>query len=52
MLFHLRQELGSNYLPKKEKGLDYWVSKIRSIGYYIQIQDNHSCKTTLNHIFV
>ncbi|MCM3270364.1 IS110 family transposase [Paenibacillus elgii] len=35
------QELGPNYLPKKEKGLDYWVSKIKSMGYSIQIQDNH-----------
>lgn len=34
------QELGWDYLPKKEKGLDYWLSKIKSMGYSIQIQDN------------
>ena len=34
------QELGAEYLPKnKEKGLDYWVSKIKSMGYSIQLQD-------------
>jgi transposase len=36
------QELGWDYLHKKEKGLDYWVSKIKSLGYSIQIQDAHS----------
>ncbi|TVX98982.1 IS110 family transposase [Paenibacillus cremeus] len=35
------QELGWDYLPKKEKGLDYWVSKIKSMGYSIQLQDIH-----------
>ncbi|TVY08233.1 IS110 family transposase [Paenibacillus cremeus] len=35
------QELGWDYLPRKEKGLDYWVSKIKSMGYSIQIQDTH-----------
>jgi transposase len=36
------QELGFDYLPKKEKGLDYWVSKIKSMGYTIHLQDNQS----------
>ncbi|KRF42872.1 IS110 family transposase [Paenibacillus sp. Soil787] len=36
------QELGWDYLQTKEKGLDYWVSKIKSLGYSIQIQDAHS----------
>lgn len=35
------QELGFDYLPKKEKGLDYWISRIKSMGYSIQIQDTH-----------
>lgn len=33
------QELGAEYLPRKEKGLDYWVSKIKSMGYSIHLQD-------------
>lgn len=36
------QELGWDYLPKKEKGLDYWVSKIKSMGYTIQLQHSQT----------
>jgi transposase len=36
------QELGWSYLQAKEKGLDYWVRKIKSLGYSIQIQDTQS----------
>lgn len=34
------KELGWDYLPKKEKGLDYWVSRIESLGFSVQLQDN------------
>ncbi|SFM15781.1 hypothetical protein SAMN03159341_11893 [Paenibacillus sp. 1_12] len=36
------QELGAEYLPKKEKGLDYWVNNIKSMGYTIHLEDSQS----------
>ncbi|WP_435164098.1 IS110 family transposase [Paenibacillus glycanilyticus] len=34
------EELGWDYLPKKEKGLDFWIRKIKSMGYAVHLQDN------------
>ena len=34
------EELGSDYLPKKERDIDYWVNKIKSLGYNIQVENN------------
>ncbi|WP_161827280.1 hypothetical protein [Brevibacillus choshinensis] len=27
-----------DYLPKKEKSLDYWVQRIKSLGYNVNLQ--------------
>lgn len=32
------EELGTDYLPKKERDVDYWVNRIKSLGYHIQIE--------------
>jgi transposase len=31
-------EIGWDYLPKKEKDVDYWVNKIKSLGYNVQVE--------------
>jgi hypothetical protein len=33
------QELGPDYLPKKEKNVDYWVQKIQQLGYKVELQE-------------
>lgn len=33
------EELGWDYLPKKEKSLDYWVRQIQGLGYNVQLQE-------------
>jgi hypothetical protein len=33
------EELGPDYLPKKEKNVDYWVRKIQQLGYKVDLQE-------------
>jgi len=33
------KELGWDYLPKKEKSLDYWVRKIQGLGYDVNLKE-------------
>jgi hypothetical protein len=33
------QELGPDYLPRKEKNVDYWVQKIQQLGYKVELQE-------------
>jgi transposase len=35
------EELGWDYLPKKEKSLDYWVRQIQGLGFRVQLQDQN-----------
>ena len=32
------EELGQDYLPKKEKDIDYWVRKLEQKGYKVDLQ--------------
>jgi hypothetical protein len=32
------KELGSDYLPKKERDIDYWVRKLEQKGYKVDLQ--------------
>ncbi|MGF7050824.1 hypothetical protein J2T13_005374 [Paenibacillus sp. DS2015] len=36
------EELGSDYLPKKERDVDYWVNKIKSLGYHVQVENSET----------
>jgi len=31
-------ELGWDYLPQKEKSVDYWVQRIKTLGYNVELQ--------------
>jgi hypothetical protein len=33
------QELGGHYLGSKEKTVDYWVRKIREMGYQVELTE-------------
>jgi hypothetical protein len=33
------EELGPDYLPKKEKDVNYWVHKIKQLGYKVELQE-------------
>lgn len=33
------EELGPDYLPKKEKDVDYWVRKIQELGYKVDLYE-------------
>lgn len=33
------KELGWDYLPKKEKSLDYWVRQIQGLGFNVLLQE-------------
>lgn len=45
MIYHMLsqrvpyKELGWDYLPKKEKSLDYWVRKIQGLGYDVNLKE-------------
>jgi transposase len=32
-------ELGSDYLPKKERDLDFWIRKIQNLGYKVDLHE-------------
>lgn len=36
------EELGADYLPKKERDVDYWVNKIKSLGYHVQVESSET----------
>lgn len=36
------EELGWDYLPKKEKSLDYWVRQIQGLGYDVQVNEQET----------
>lgn len=45
MIYHMLsqrvpyKELGWDYLPKKEKSLDYWIRKIQGLGYDVNLKE-------------
>jgi len=36
------QELGRDYLPTKQRNVDYWVKRIQEMGYAVQIQETET----------